>query len=127
MTTYNANVFSATRITTDLELYFELTNHIYTQDPEFSERWNEYIIDMVKDRLWGYSKAVMATELGEEIYGGSIDRRDDDEECGEHTLREAFVAFAKSNVEFGEPRPYVWNTGYECWEEVEEEEEAIGK
>ena len=89
MTTYNATTFSSTLIVTDLQLYFELTRNIYTQDPEFAERWNEWIVDMVKDRLWSYSDAVMTTPIGDELFEGVI------EELEEMPLNEVYEVFAK--------------------------------
>lgn len=107
MTTYNETKFSATRITTDLMLFFELTQHIYTQDPEFAERWNDYLVEMVSNRLWEYSAAVMTNELGNEIYEGTLDFRGDCE-CGDNTLREAFVLFAKTS---NKDHPQIWKDG----------------
>jgi hypothetical protein len=117
MNTYNATNFSVCRITTDFELYFELTQHIYTQDPEFTERWNEYLVEMVSDRIWKYSDVIMQTALGDEIYKDMTDI-DDDDEWGDYTLREAMLHFAKTQEE---PLTYCVATG--IWVPIEEEEE----
>lgn len=117
MTTYNETKFSVSRITTDLHLFFELTQNIYTQDPDFAERWNDYLVDMVSDRLWKYSAAVMTNELGNEIYEGTLDFRGDGD-SGDHTLREAFVIFAKTS---DKNHPQIWKDG----EWVDEEEVVI--
>jgi hypothetical protein len=117
MNTYNATNFSVCRITTDFELYFELTQNIYTQDPEFAERWNEYLVEMVSDRIWKYSDVIMQTALGDEIYEDRIDI-EGDEECGVNTLRDAMLHFAKTQEE---PLTYCVATG--IWVPIEEEEE----
>ena len=118
MTTYNETKFSTTRITTDLQLFFELTQNVYTQDPDFAERWNEYLVEIVSDRLWTYSAAVMTNELGNEIYEGTLNYKDDDDEgCGDHTLREAFELFAKTS---NKDHPQIWKDG-EWIDEIEYE------
>lgn len=117
MTTYNETKFSVSRVSTDLQLFFELTQNTYTQDPDFAERWNDYLVNMVSDRLWKYSEVVMTNELGNEKYNGSLDSYRG--EGGVHyTLREAFVLFAKtSDIN----HPQIWKDG----EWVDEEEVVI--
>jgi len=114
MTTYNATRYSTTLVTTDLQLFFELTRDTFTLDPEFAERWREWIVDMVKERLWNYTNAVMKTALGEEIYEDYL-YPEDDAESGMHTLRKAYEEFAKADGKF-------W-TGY-SWNDAEVEDEA---
>jgi hypothetical protein len=102
MTTYNAITYSATTIATDLQLFFELHDHSYCNDFQFTERWGDYIKDMVVERLWNYGTAVFLTDVGletEEIDGV------------EQTLRKALAEFARvCNVE----DPKIWFDGRWC-------------
>jgi hypothetical protein len=86
MTTYNSTTYSASTIATDLQLFFELHDHSYCNDPQFTERWGDYIKVLVCDRLWTYGEAVFDTELGlfeEEIDGVK------------QTLRDALAEFGR--------------------------------
>jgi len=112
MTTYNETKFSVSRVTTDLQLFFELTQNTYLQDPDFAERWNDYLVEMVSERLWEYSAAVMTNELGNEKY----ERTSPLGGIG-YTLREAFELFAKTS---DKDHPQIWKDG----EWVDEPEET---
>jgi hypothetical protein len=122
MNTYNALSYSVYEITTNLQLYFELTQHVYPEDTKFAERWNKHIIEMVKEKLWEYSRGVMMNKsLGDELYKGSLDVMDLREE---YTLREAIEFFAKTNEELGDKCPIVWKNGSWVEEEAEVEEDC---
>jgi hypothetical protein len=111
MTTYNATTFSATTISADLELYFELTDVHHPHScllPEFHERWSDYIVKVIKERIWSYDKSVMTTDLGNEQYEGGDDHRG-------LTLRDTYTVFAKMSDSVA------WNSVSNNWTDAEDD------
>jgi len=96
MTTYNATTYSATTIATDLQLFFELNDHSYCNDPAFTERWGGYIKELVVERLWNYAESVFDKELGWEKF--EIDGL-------EQTLSNALERFGR---EYDVEAPKLW-------------------
>jgi len=97
-----------------------MTRKNYTKDPEFNERWGDLIVEIVRERLMGYSEAVMITALGLEMYEDYL-HEEDETELGSHTLREAFIQWGKENVEDCERRPMEWNDEYKTWKYNDDE------
>ena len=112
--------FSATLVTTDLQLFFEMTRKTYTLDPKFAERWSKWILEMVKERLWNYSTAVMTTALGDEIYNDYL-YPEEDANGGMHTLRKAYEEFAKNENKVWKKHTKIWIYKEDDYDESEEE------
>jgi hypothetical protein len=101
MTTYNPRTFSATLVTTDLQLFFEMTRNTYTLDPKFAERWSKWIVEMVKERLWNYSTAVMTTALGDEIYNDYLYPKEDANGGMQRSSQRMRIRFGRSTPKYG--------------------------
>jgi hypothetical protein len=80
-------------------LFFELHDHSYCNDPAFTERWGEYIKELVVERLWNYAEAVFDKELGWEKF--KIDGL-------EQTLSNALERFGR---EYDVEAPKLWWNG----------------
>lgn len=110
MTTYNAIQFSANKIATDLNLFFEIHDHdnLYCTDPHFKEKWGKHIKSLVAERLWGYAGAVFDKPLGEEEF---------DIDGGRQSLTTALTRFGR----VCEEDAMVWNGS--AWATTEDDDE----
>nr|WPF46661.1 MAG: hypothetical protein [Lake Baikal virophage 8] len=133
MTTTKPTNLLAIRIQTDLQLYFDIL-----RKEDLFDDWNGYILEMVKERIFSYSKQVMTTELGDEkcvehwryfsdlvkVKSSVLDWMPTPD-WGKDTFRDAFVYFGASITEEGEPQPVQWNAESKMWVALDIEESVV--
>ena len=83
---YNHNAYSADIIRKDLQFYEEVTEHPYTLNADFKDRWGEHLVDLVVARLDTYCACMLTnTEIGAMPYDSNTTLR---QKYDEYTTRQ---------------------------------------